>query len=113
MTEKGTAMLAVVVIALLGAAHSAYGYWTDRIGVQEEFAVVWPVEVELEEETEEKTQEGEEENGKETEKKAETGKEMEKEKGKEAEKESEKDRAGEAEPEEAEPTGLSETGPET
>lgn len=87
MTEKGTAMLAVVVIALLGAAHSAYGYWTDRIGVQEEFAVVWPVEVELEEETEEKIQEGEEENG--------------------------KDQAGEAEPEEAEPTGLSETGSET
>ena len=47
--------MAVAVILLLGAAHAAYGYWTDRIGVQEDFAMVWPVEVEIEEETEEET----------------------------------------------------------
>ena len=53
MTEKGAAVVAVVVILLLGVAHAAYGYWTDRIGVKEDFAVVWPVEVEIEEESEE------------------------------------------------------------
>lgn len=55
MTEKGAAVMAVAVIILLGAAHAAYGYWTDRIGVKEDFAIVWPVEVEIEEETEEET----------------------------------------------------------
>lgn len=49
MTEKAAAVLAVVVMLLLGAAHVAYGYWTDRIAVQEEIAVVWPVEVEIQE----------------------------------------------------------------
>lgn len=57
MTEKGAAVMAVAVILLLGAAHAAYGYWTDRIGVKEDFAMVWPVEVEIEEETEEETPE--------------------------------------------------------
>ena len=61
MTEKGAAVMAVAVIILLGAAHAAYGYWTDRIGVKEDFAIVWPVEVEIEEETEEKTEEETEE----------------------------------------------------
>ena len=56
MTEKGAAVMAVAVIILLGAAHAAYGYWTDRIGVKEDFAIVWPVEVEIEEETEEETE---------------------------------------------------------
>lgn len=49
MTEKGAAVLAVFVIMLLGTAHAAYGYWTDRIGVKEKVAVVWPVEIEIEE----------------------------------------------------------------
>ena len=40
---------------LLGAAHASYGYWTERIGVKEDFAIVWSVEVEVEEETEEET----------------------------------------------------------
>ena len=53
MTEKGVAVLAVLVMLLLGTAHAVYGYWTDRIGVKEEIAVIWPVEVEIEEETEE------------------------------------------------------------
>ena len=48
-------MTAVVVIMLLGAAHASYGYWTERIGVKEDFAIVWSVEVEVEEETEEET----------------------------------------------------------
>ena len=47
--------MAVVVIILLGAAHASYGYWTERIGVKEDFAIVWSVEVEVEEETEEET----------------------------------------------------------
>ena len=47
--------MAVVVIMLLGAAHASYGYWTERIGVKEDFAIVWSVEVEVEEETEEET----------------------------------------------------------
>ena len=55
MTEKGAAVMAVAVIILLGAAHAAYGYWTDRIGVMEDFAIVWPVKIEIEEETEEET----------------------------------------------------------
>lgn len=55
MTEKGATVMAVVVIMLLGAAHASYGYWTERIGVKEDFAVVWSVEVEVEEETEEET----------------------------------------------------------
>lgn len=55
MTEKGTTVMAVVVIMLLGAAHASYGYWTERIGVKEDFAIVWSVEVEVEEETEEET----------------------------------------------------------
>ena len=55
MTEKGATVMAVVVIMLLGAAHASYGYWTERIGVKEDFAIVWPVEVEVEEETEEET----------------------------------------------------------
>ena len=55
MTEKGAAVMAVVVIMLLGAAHASYGYWTERIGVKEDFAIVWSVEVEVEEETEEET----------------------------------------------------------
>ena len=53
MTEKGATVMAVVVIMLLGAAHASYGYWTERIGVKEDFAIVWSVEVEVEEETEE------------------------------------------------------------
>lgn len=53
MTEKAAAVLAVFVMLLLGAAHVAYGYWTDRIAVQEEIAVVWPVEVEIQETEEE------------------------------------------------------------
>ena len=57
MTEKGAAVMAVAVIILLGAAHAAYGYWTDRIGMKEDFAIVWPVEVEIKEETEEETEE--------------------------------------------------------
>ena len=55
MTEKGATGMAVVVIMLLGAAHASYGYWTERIGVKEDFAIVWSVEVEVEEETEEET----------------------------------------------------------
>ena len=55
MTEKGATVIAVVVIMLLGAAHASYGYWTERIGVKEDFAIVWSVEVEVEEETEEET----------------------------------------------------------
>ena len=55
MTEKGATVMAVVVIMLLGAAHASYGYWTARIGVKEDFAIVWSVEVEVEEETEEET----------------------------------------------------------
>ena len=55
MTEKGATVMAVVVIMLLGAAHASYGSWTERIGVKEEFAIVWSVEVEVEEETEEET----------------------------------------------------------
>ena len=55
MTEKGAAVMAVVVIMLLGAAHASYGYWTERIGVKEDFAIVWSGEVEVEEETEEET----------------------------------------------------------
>ena len=55
MTEKGATVMAVVVIMLLGAAHAYYGYWTERIGVKEDFAIVWSVEVEVEEETEEET----------------------------------------------------------
>ena len=55
MTEKGATVMAVVVIMLLGAAHASYGYWTERIGVKEDFAIVWWVEVEVEEETEEET----------------------------------------------------------
>ena len=55
MTEKGATVMAVVVIMLLGAAHASYGYWTERIGVKEDFAIVWSVEVEVEEETEEET----------------------------------------------------------
>lgn len=55
MTEKGATVMAVVVIILLGAAHASYGYWTERIGVKEDFAIVWSVEVEVEEETEEET----------------------------------------------------------
>ena len=55
MTEKGAPVMAVVVIMLLGAAHASYGYWTERIGVKEDFAIVWSVEVEVEEETEEET----------------------------------------------------------
>ena len=51
MTEKGATVMAVVVIMLLGAAHASYGYWTERIGVKEDFAIVWSVEVEVEEET--------------------------------------------------------------
>ena len=53
MTEKKTAVLAVLVMLLLGAAHMAYGYWTDRITVREDIAVVWPVEVEIQETEEE------------------------------------------------------------
>jgi hypothetical protein len=55
VTEKGATVMAVVVIMLLGAAHASYGYWTERIGVKEDFAIVWSVEVEVEEETEEET----------------------------------------------------------
>ena len=55
MTEKGATVMAVVVIMLLGAAHASNGYWTERIGVKEDFAIVWSVEVEVEEETEEET----------------------------------------------------------
>ena len=55
MTEKGATVMAVVVIMLLGAAHASYGDWTERIGVKEDFAIVWSVEVEVEEETEEET----------------------------------------------------------
>lgn len=55
MTEKGATVMAVVVIMLLGAAHASYGYWTERIGVKEDFAIVWSMEVEVEEETEEET----------------------------------------------------------
>ena len=55
MTEKGATVMAVVVIMLLGAAHASYGYWIERIGVKEDFAIVWSVEVEVEEETEEET----------------------------------------------------------
>ena len=55
MTEKGATVMAVVVIMLLGAAHASYGYWTERIGVKEDFAIVWSVEVEVEDETEEET----------------------------------------------------------
>ena len=55
MTEKGATVMAVVVIMILGAAHASYGYWTERIGVKEDFAIVWSVEVEVEEETEEET----------------------------------------------------------
>lgn len=55
MAEKGATVMAVVVIMLLGAAHASYGYWTERIGVKEDFAIVWSVEVEVEEETEEET----------------------------------------------------------
>ena len=55
MTEKGATVMAVVVIMLLGAAHASYGYWTERIGVKEDFAIVWSVEIEVEEETEEET----------------------------------------------------------
>ena len=55
MTEKGATVMAVVVIMLLGAAHASYGYWTERIGVKEDFAIVWSVEVEVDEETEEET----------------------------------------------------------
>ena len=55
MTEKGATVMAVVVIMLLGAAHASYGYWTERIGVKEYFAIVWSVEVEVVEETEEET----------------------------------------------------------
>ena len=55
MTEKGATVMAVVVIMLLGAAHASYGYWTERIGVKEDFAIVWSVEVEVEVETEEET----------------------------------------------------------
>ena len=55
MPEKGATVMAVVVIMLLGAAHASYGYWTERIGVKEDFAIVWSVEVEVEEETEEET----------------------------------------------------------
>ena len=55
MTEKGATVMAVVVIMLLGAAHASYGYWTERIGVKEDFAIVWSVEVVVEEETEEET----------------------------------------------------------
>ena len=55
MTEKGATVMAVVVIMLLGAAHASYGYWTERIGVKEDFAIVWSVEVEVEEETAEET----------------------------------------------------------
>ena len=55
MTEKGATVMAVVVIMLLGAAHASYGYWTERIGVKEDFAIVWSVEVEVEEETEEES----------------------------------------------------------
>ena len=55
MTEKGATVMAVVLIMLLGAAHASYGYWTERIGVKEDFAIVWSVEVEVEEETEEET----------------------------------------------------------
>ena len=55
MTEKGATVMAVVVIMLLGAAHASYGYWTERIGGKEDFAIVWSVEVEVEEETEEET----------------------------------------------------------
>ena len=47
MTEKGATVMA--------AAHASYGYWTERIGVKEDFAIVWSVEVEVEEETEEET----------------------------------------------------------
>ena len=54
MTEKGVAGLSILVILLLWAAHAAYGYWTDQVGVGEEFAVVWPLEVEIE--TEENTE---------------------------------------------------------
>lgn len=57
MTEKGVAVMAVAVILLLGTAHVVYGYWTDRIGVKEDFAMVWPVEIEIEEDTEEDTEE--------------------------------------------------------
>lgn len=53
MTEKGAAGLSILVILLLWAAHAAYGYWTDQVGVREEFAVVWPLEVEIETEEEE------------------------------------------------------------
>ena len=55
MTENGATVMAVVVIMLLGAAHASYGYWTERIGVKEDFAIVWSVEVEVEEEREEET----------------------------------------------------------
>ena len=55
MTEKGATVMAVVVIMLLGAAHASSGYWTERIGVKEDFAIVWSVEVEVEDETEEET----------------------------------------------------------
>lgn len=54
MTEKGAAGLSILVILLLWTAHLAYGYWTDRVDVREEFAVVWPLEVEIE--TEEDTE---------------------------------------------------------
>ena len=40
--------MSILVILLLWAAHAAYGYWTDQVGVREEFAVVWPLEVEIE-----------------------------------------------------------------
>lgn len=54
MKEKTVAVLAVLVMLLPGAAHMAYGYWTDWIAVREDIAVVWPVEVEIQE-TEENT----------------------------------------------------------
>ena len=55
MTEKGATVMAVVVIMLMGADQASYGYSTERIGVKEDFAIVWSVEVEVEEETEEET----------------------------------------------------------
>lgn len=55
MTEKGATVMAVVVIMLLARPTRLTDTGTERIGVKEDFAIVWSVEVEVEEETEEET----------------------------------------------------------
>ena len=52
MRKKKMMMVAALGISLFSMGHVVYGYWTDRIQVREELALVWPVEVELEEESE-------------------------------------------------------------